>query len=338
MTLTSRVGAPGAILVAAIVLHGCAGNSGTSEDIGRVSEALDICSETVPANRNVDGIPAYSQCAAAQNSPIYSDNGVNTSTSSMGANWVLTQYNSGYQCTEFAHRYLHFRWQITWEPNGDAGTWCDSTPPSNSGVVQTSTPVHGDLIVFAPGTCGSDPVAGHVAVVDTVSGTNSVTAVEQNSAGRSPYKQSCAKCYLHVVANNASDASSPIGGGDAAASAGGTDAMTSGTSVADSMAPFDAVAAQPPSNPTADDAGGSFMSSSDDAAPPDAAESVDDAGANNMDTPAAWGSGTAASKGCSASGRGIPGGDRRGLVVLVGLALVGLGMRSRRERTRGRAE
>ncbi len=330
MTLTSRVGAPGAALLAACVLNGCAGHSGASEDVGQVSQALDICSETVPANRNVDGIPAYSQCAAAENSPIYSDNGVDTSTTSMGSGWVRTQYNSGYQCTEFAYRYLHFRWSITWEPDGDAGTWCDSAPPSNSGIVQASTPVHGDLIVFAPGTCGSDPVAGHVAVVDIVNGTTSVTAVEQNSAGRDPYKQSCAKCYLHVVANNASDASSPVRGNDAAAAVGGMDAMT--TSALDSMAPVDAATAQPPPSSTANDEGGSFMSSADDAAPADAADNADDAAANMDPSPAAWGSGPAAGKGCSTSARGNPGGERRGHVVLMGLALAGVWARLRSQR------
>src|SRR5580700_5828697 len=101
MIPTSTGRAAGAVLLATGLLPGCAGHAGTSEDVGRVSEAIDVCSETVPANRNVDGIPAYAQCSAAANSAIYSDNGVNTSTSSMGSGWVRTQYNSGYQCTEF---------------------------------------------------------------------------------------------------------------------------------------------------------------------------------------------------------------------------------------------
>ena len=332
MILTSTGRAAGIVLLATGLLAGCAGHAGTSEDVGRVSEALDICSETVPANRNVDGIPAYAQCTAAENSAIYSDNGVNTSTSSMGNGWVRTQYNSGYQCTEFAYRYLHFRWSISWEPNGNAGTWCDSTPPSSSGVVQTSTPVHGDLIVFPPGTCGSDPTAGHVAVVDTVSGTTSVSAVEQNSASRSTYKQSCAKCFLHVVTNSGSDAASPTGDRDAA-SGGGTDATTVAMSTPDSAAPFDAGAARPPPGPTASDDGGGFASSPEDAETADDAAIRADAG-SSQDTPASWGSDPGAAKGCSASGQGVPGGDARAHVVLVGLALAGLWMRTRRRRAR----
>jgi surface antigen len=330
--------AASAILLGGAWIAACAGRSDTAdgERVGQVSEAVDVCSETVPANRNVDGIPAYAQCAATENSAIYSDNGVDTSTMSMGSGWVRTQYNGGYQCTEFAYRYLHFRWNIVWEPNGNAGTWCDSTPPSGSGVVQTSTPSHGDLIVFAPGSCGADPTAGHVAVVDVVNGTTSVTAVEQNSAGRDNYKQTCAKCFLHAVANTGADGSSPSAGADASLSS-SADAMTGAAPVMDSMAPDEAATSHPPpSGVTPGDDGGSLASSSSDAALPNDAVSASDADPTS-DMPSSWGSETASSKGCTISRGRSRSGSGRGLVVLLGIALAGGFVRSRRARARGRA-
>ena len=176
--------------------------------------ALSVCDEVVPANRFVDGIPAYAQCPGFENAPIYSNNGVDTSTTSLGADWVRTQGSGGYQCTELAHRYLHFRWNVTsWLPRGNAGTWCETQPTAASGVVQTTVPVHGDLIVFSPGACGADAVTGHVAVIDVVDDARAqVTVVEENRAGRRSAAQSCATCYLHVVANDVSSGAAGTGG------------------------------------------------------------------------------------------------------------------------------
>jgi len=197
------------IFLSGFFFVGCAPGS---SDVESMSQALDICAEAVPANRQVDGIPAYAQCAAAQNSAIYSNNGVDTATTSGGTGWIRTQYSGGYQCTEFTHRYLQFKWNVSWIPNGNAGTWCDTTPPADRGIVQSTTPAHGDLIVFGPGVCGASADTGHVAVVDLVDTAKSqVTLVEQNSAGRRTSAFSCAKCFLHVVANNggASDGGVP---------------------------------------------------------------------------------------------------------------------------------
>jgi hypothetical protein len=207
----------------AVLMHGCSARTDDSP-VGVVSAALSACDETVPANRNVDGIPAYAQCTASQNSAIYSNNGVDTSLTQMGADWVRTQYSGGYQCTEFAHRYFYFKWQVKWVPNGNAGTWCDTMPPATSGLVQTMTPVHGDAMVLAPGSCGADKVAGHVNVIDVVGASGSLTAVEQNGARRGTYMQSCAKCFLHVVANDgtAAGAAGSPGTADAAPGAGGS--------------------------------------------------------------------------------------------------------------------
>lgn len=190
--------------VACVALVGCLDSAvAPTPDVGVSSQALDACSETVPANRNVDGVPAYAQCTASNDAAIYSNNGIDTSLTQVDKTWVKTQYSGGYQCTELAHRYLYFRWNVKWIPNGNAGNWCDTQPPANSGVVQTMTPVHGDVMVLAPGSCGASADTGHVNLIDTVDmAGGKVTAVEQNVAGRHPYMMSCAKCFLHVMAND----------------------------------------------------------------------------------------------------------------------------------------
>ncbi len=118
--------------------------------------------------------------------PVFSNNGVDTAVASGGAGWIRTQGSGGYQCTELAHRYLYFNWRVLTVPNGNAGVWCDAAIPA--GLIKVPAPVHGDLIVFAPGSCGADSVTGHVAVVDLVNADATVTAVAQNMAGRSKFK------------------------------------------------------------------------------------------------------------------------------------------------------
>jgi surface antigen len=167
--------------------------------IGQQSWAANICNETVPSNRIIDGIPAYQQCTDSSNTAIYSNNGVDTAGSSGGSDWVRTQGNGGYQCTELAHRYLYFKWGVRSVPNGNAGVWCDGTIPS--GLEKKATPVHGDVIVFAPGSCGADQTTGHVAVVDVVNANETVTFVEQNRAGRRSCATNTAACFLHAIAN-----------------------------------------------------------------------------------------------------------------------------------------
>jgi MYXO-CTERM domain-containing protein len=169
--------------------------------------ADNICGETVPSNRMVDGIPAYNQCDAAGNGPIYSNNGVDTAAASAGTGWVRTQMSGGYQCTELAHRYLYFRWNVKSVPSGNAGVWCEATLPT--GLAKSSTPMHGDLIVFAPGSCGADATTGHVAVVDVVNSNNTITFVEQNRAGRRSCATNTAACFIHVLANDGTDGGVP---------------------------------------------------------------------------------------------------------------------------------
>lgn len=213
------------------------------DGVREVRAALDACNESVPDSRKVDGIPAYAQCASIENGAIYSNNGIDTSGTKMGSDWVQTQYSGGYQCTELAHRYLAFKWKVNWIPNGNAGEWCNSQPPASSGVVQSTTPVHGDLMVFAPGSCGADATYGHVAVVDVVdSAKTTVTAVEQNLAQRSPHKVSCAKCFLHVVANDGTNPGATIGQGASADGGTGKPAVSAdaGTSNPSQTSPRDA--------------------------------------------------------------------------------------------------
>ncbi|GEM_PF-3732847 len=216
------------ICLAAGGLLACGDPGEKNDSIRSARLAFSVCDETVPADLFVDGIPAYDQCAASMDAAIYSNNGVDTSTTALDDTWVRTQWSGGYQCTELAHRYLYFRWGIEWLPRGNAGTWCDDAPDADSGVEQTFTPVHGDVIVFPPGECGADGYYGHVALVDTVDpGGARVTIVEQNRAGRRSVQTSCAGCFLHVLANTGVAGTGGASGAGGAAT-GGTEPDTGG--------------------------------------------------------------------------------------------------------------
>ncbi|HMI91823.1 MAG TPA: hypothetical protein VK509_10695 [Polyangiales bacterium] len=212
--VTARAALPALLVMIAVsglatFALGCSAELEPDEgELGVSVAALSVCEETVPANRYIDGIPAYAQCSASMTTAIFSNDGINTSTTAMGADWVRTQYSGGYQCTELAHRYLLFRWDIDWVPRGNAGAWCDTQPPANIGIVQTTVPVHGDVMVLAPGSCGASSSTGHATVVDVANG-ESLSVVEQNGARRGTYKTSCAKCFLHVVANDGTPGSIP---------------------------------------------------------------------------------------------------------------------------------
>lgn len=186
-TATSSV-----IACAAMVIVGC---SSTAENVGQSNDAVDyICSETAAAT--LDGIPAYAYCG---NFNVWSNNGSDTKSSSGGTGWVQTEGGYGYQCVEYAVRYEHFKfgvgtgWGISY-----AYQMCNTHP---SGISTASTPMHGDLIIFAPGSCGADGTAGHVAVVDTV-GASTVSVVQENTAGKYTYNKTCASCWLHATNNN----------------------------------------------------------------------------------------------------------------------------------------
>ena len=180
-----------ALVVGVVALAGC---SSSAEQVDESDDAVDyICNEKVSAS--IDGIPAYAYCG---NFDVWSNNGVDTKKASGGTGWVQSEHGYGYQCVEFAVRYMHFKWKVSasWGVMY-AKQMCTTHP---SGVSVTTTPVHGDLVVFGAGSCGADPTAGHVAVVDTV-GSTTFTAVQENTAGKYTWKNSCASCFLHAASN-----------------------------------------------------------------------------------------------------------------------------------------
>lgn len=210
-----------------LTFAGCSGPVSEPEPVAEISQAINVCEETVPANRFVDGLPAYAQCDSTSNSAIWSNNGIDTALTSQGAGWIRTQRSGGYQCTEWAWRYMHFRWGIDYQ-NGNAGGWCDGNLPAT--LSKVSTPVHGDLIVFAPGVCGADGTTGHVAVIDVVNASaGTITLVEENNAGRRNSKISCATCFLHAVANDGTS-NGGAAGGPSSGGGGATNANTGGAS------------------------------------------------------------------------------------------------------------
>ena len=201
------------------LLLGCSGEPPETEPLGRTQQALNVCDETVPDEHYVDGIPAYAQCDETTGE-IWSNNGVDTSATSLGSDWVRTQRSGGYQCTEYAYRYLYFRWDIDYR-GGNGGEWCDGDLPDT--LLANSAPVHGDVVVFAPGSCGADPVYGHVAVVDTVNEAEAeVTFVEQNRANRRTCAIDTANCFLHAVANDGQTGTGGAGGEGGTSGGGGS--------------------------------------------------------------------------------------------------------------------
>jgi MYXO-CTERM domain-containing protein len=175
----------------ALVLVACS----SRDEVGRSSDAVDyICSESPAAT--LDGIPAYAYCG---NFNVWSNNGADTKSTSGGTGWVQTEGGYGYQCVEYAVRYEHFKFGVaTGWGNAYAYQMCGNHPSS---VSKVTTPVHGDLMIFAPGSCGADGTAGHVAVVDVVNATT-VKAVQENQAGSYTYNKSCASCWLHAASNS----------------------------------------------------------------------------------------------------------------------------------------
>lgn len=267
------------LLLPVALLAACAdtGAAPTDFELGLVQSAISACDEMVPETRYIDGIPAYAQCTATETSAIYSNNGVDTSTMKVGADWVRTQWSGGYQCTELASRYLKFVWDVKYVPNGNAGSWCDTPPPANSGMVQSTTPVHGDLIVFGPGSCGASMDTGHVAVVDTVDmATQKLSVVEQNRARRGTYMISCAKCYLHVVANDGKTAPKRPAPGDGGALPPAGDPLPRDAGSSRPMGPRDG-------GPSADAATRDAGASADAGGKSDAASSKPDAGDDEVD-------------------------------------------------------
>ncbi len=188
--MRSIVSALGGLVV---VVAGC--SSSPTENVGQSNDAVDyICNESPAAT--LDGIPAYAYCG---NFNVFSNNGSDTKSASGGTGWVQTEGGYGYQCVEYAVRYEHFKFSVgTGWGISYAYQMCNTHP---TGIAKATTPVHGDLMIFAPGSCGADGTAGHVAVVDTV-GSTTVKVVQENTAGSYTYNKSCASCWLHASANS----------------------------------------------------------------------------------------------------------------------------------------
>jgi len=316
------------LVAAAVTVIAC-----SSEDVGRSNAAVDyICNESAAAT--LDGIPAYAYCG---NFNVWSNNGVDTKSSSGGTGWVQTEGGYGYQCVEYAARYEHFEfgvatsWGISY-----AYQMCNTHPTSMSTV---SKPMHGDLMIFAPGSCGADGTAGHVAVVDTV-GATTVKTVQENVAGSYTYNQSCASCWLHAANNNGSSdpcATAPSNGlycGQSTQFGGGTKDVLydceNGVTSSTTACAYGCIVEPPGTNDKCADApadAGSDASSdaSSDATPPasDASPPQTDAAAQSD-----AGDGTNESGGCAV---GAAGSSRaRGATTLLVIALVIAARRRRR--------
>lgn len=179
------------VVLAALFVLACS----STEDIGQSRAQVDtICNEAPTAT--LDGIPAYAFCG---NFNVWSNNGIDTQSTSGGAGWIRTETNAGYQCAEYALRYSRFRFGVTtvWSGISYAYEMCATHPAAMS---TTNTPVHGDLIVFAPSSCGADATAGHVAVVDKVN-ASTIDVVQENPAAKTTYNTACASCFLHAANN-----------------------------------------------------------------------------------------------------------------------------------------
>lgn len=190
------------LIIAACALCQISCGSSDPERVGHVAQGVTSICGDAPAVSTFDGYPAFKYCG---NFDVYSNDGKNTSSTPQ-AGWVKTEGGYGYQCVELAVRYFHFRWGIStgWGVMG-AKDMCGTHP---SGVSQTSNPVAGDLMVFGASSCGADPTFGHVGVVDSVSGTT-ISLVQQNTASKYNYKQSCASCFLHAASNSGGSVTDP---------------------------------------------------------------------------------------------------------------------------------
>jgi hypothetical protein len=259
----------------------------------RPSLAGDTICGGEPALATIDGIPAYAMCAAATTSDVWSDNGVDTASTSGGASWTETEPENGYQCTELAARYLYFKWGIdrSWS-TGEAKDMCGTALPSS--ITKTSTGMHGDLLVVVPGCGGADVSTGHVAVVDSVS-ASSVSVVEQNwtynsaPVGTGTFDPSCVMCFLHAVANG--DSVPDAGVADAAPLGDASDAAATASEAG--MAPPAEAGAE--ASPVEAYDAGSGASSDPDAAPGNTGSAQDSAktggGGCALSIPAAGGTG-----------------------------------------------
>lgn len=194
-------------VAALITVVGCSSN-GTNIDGDNVSTSEEeALTPSIPASlcgraalTTMNGIPVYPNDCGDVN--VWTDDGIHTARASEGSSWVETEVGYGYQCVEFAARYMHFRYGTS--THWGAAVAADMCTHHPSDVTETSSPIDGDLVVIKPGECGlHSATAGHVAVISSVTST-AVGVVQQNegSTGKGAWARSCAKCYLHAARND----------------------------------------------------------------------------------------------------------------------------------------
>jgi surface antigen len=140
------------------------------------------------------GAPSCGTTMASFNGVAAKSNGGDQCTGNACGGYGTYGYN--YQCVELAQRYFGTLYGTTPIWYGNAIDLCHTYP---SGVVQTSSPIPGDLVVFNSGTWG------HVAVITSVT-SSTVNVIEQNSSpsGTNSYSRgSNVACYLHASKNSA---------------------------------------------------------------------------------------------------------------------------------------
>lgn len=138
--------------------------------------------------------PSCGTTMASFNGVAAKSNGANQCTGNACGGYGTYGYH--YQCVELAQRYFGTLYGTTPIWYGNAIDLCHTYP---SGVVKTSSPIPGDLVVFNHGTWG------HVAVITSVS-SSSLNVIEQNSSpsGKNTYSRgSNVACYLHATKNYA---------------------------------------------------------------------------------------------------------------------------------------
>jgi surface antigen len=139
--------------------------------------------------------PSCGTTMATYNGVAAKSNGANQCTGNSCGGYGTYGYH--YQCVELAQRYFGTLYGTTPIWYGNAIDLCHTYP---SGVVKTSSPIPGDLVVFNTGTYG------HVAVITSVS-SSTVNVIEQNSSpnGKNSYSRgSNVACYLHANKNSGS--------------------------------------------------------------------------------------------------------------------------------------
>ena len=145
---------------------------------------------------SIDGVGAYSN--GASQGTLFSCGGVDL-------------YDFKWQCTELARRYFATCFHAGYWLVVDAYRMCDVAGLGTTVHMSGSGyhPVHGDLMVIDHSAASS---AGHVAVIDSVSGSEA-SVVEENASltGRASRSLSSARCFLHADENDGNQAPSCAG-------------------------------------------------------------------------------------------------------------------------------